>query len=75
MEIIIIIVLLFCLILQNNIKITILTFMNVDGAFILAETRRNQEDLSASFYWQQIYKGFWWVWEDVCRTYRIGTCL
>ncbi len=27
-------------ILQNNIKITLLTFMNVDGAFILAETRR-----------------------------------
>ncbi len=48
--IIIIIVLLYCIILQNNIKITILTFMNVDGAFILAETRRNQEDLSASFY-------------------------
>ncbi len=37
---IIIIVLIYCLILQNNIKITILTFMNVDGAFILAETRR-----------------------------------
>ncbi len=49
--------------------------MNVDGAFILAETRRNQEDLSAYFYWQQIYKWFWPVWEDVCRTYRIGTCL
>ncbi len=29
----------FYFILQNNIKITILTFMNVDGAFILAETR------------------------------------
>ncbi len=38
--------------------------MNVDGAFILAETRRNQEDLSASFCWQQIYKWFWRVWED-----------
>ncbi len=38
--IIIIIVLLYCLILQNNIEMTILTFMNVDGAFILAETRR-----------------------------------
>ncbi len=49
--------------------------MNVDEAFILAETRRNQEDLSASFCWQQIYKWFWWVWEDVCRKYRIGTCL
>ncbi len=36
--IIIIIFLLF--ILQNNIKMTILTFMNVDGAFILAENRR-----------------------------------
>ncbi len=36
--IIIIIVLLYCLILQNNITITILTFMNVNGAFILAET-------------------------------------
>ncbi len=30
----------FIFILQNNIKITILTFMNVDGAFILAETCR-----------------------------------
>ncbi len=30
----IIIVLLYCLILQNNITIRILTFMNVDGAFI-----------------------------------------
>ncbi len=28
----------YCLILQNNIKMTILTFMNVDGAFILAES-------------------------------------
>ncbi len=27
-------------ILQNIIKITILTFLNVEGAFILAETRR-----------------------------------
>ncbi len=33
-------VLLFYFILQNNSKITILTFMNVDGAFILAETHR-----------------------------------
>ncbi len=33
-------VLLYCLILQNNIKIKIVTFMNVDGAFILAETCR-----------------------------------
>ncbi len=49
--------------------------MNVDGAFILAETRRNQEDLSASICWQQIYKWFWRVWEYVCRMYRIGTCL
>ncbi len=47
--IIIIIVLLYCLILQNNIKITILTIMNGDGAFILAETYRNQKDLRASF--------------------------
>ncbi len=30
----------FYFILQNNSKITILTFMNVDGAFILAETHR-----------------------------------
>ncbi len=37
--IIIIIVFLFFF-LENNIKMTILTFMNVDGAFILAETRR-----------------------------------
>ncbi len=37
--IIIIIVLLFYFILENNI-ITILTFLNVDGAFILSETRR-----------------------------------
>ncbi len=35
---VIIIVLLFFVFLQNT-KITILTFMNVDGAFILAETR------------------------------------
>ncbi len=39
MVIIIIIILLYCLISQNNIKLTILTLMNV-GAFILAETRR-----------------------------------
>ncbi len=30
----------FYFILQNNSTITMLTFMNVDGAFILAETRR-----------------------------------
>ncbi len=36
-----------CFILQNKSKITILTFMNVDGAFILAEICRNQEELSA----------------------------
>ncbi len=41
----------------------------------LAETRRNQEDLSAYFYWQLIYKRFWRGWEDVCHTYGIGTCL
>ncbi len=29
--------------MQKNSKITILTFMNVDGAFILAEICRNQE--------------------------------
>ncbi len=34
---------LYCLILQNNIKIIILTFMNVDGAFILAETHRRPQ--------------------------------
>ncbi len=38
----------FYFILQNKSKITILTFMNVDGAFILAEMCRNQEDLVAS---------------------------
>ncbi len=32
-------------ILQKKSKITILTFMNVDGAFILAEVCRNQEVL------------------------------
>ncbi len=71
--IIIIIVLLYCIILQNNLKITILTFMNVDGAFILAETHRKTSVLL--LYLQQIYKWFWGAWEDVCRTYRIGTCL
>ncbi len=49
--------------------------MNDDGAFILAETRRNQEDLRASFYWHHIYNWFWRVWEDVCHMYCIGTCL
>ncbi len=38
--IITIIVLLFYFILQNNIKITIITILNVHGAFILAETCR-----------------------------------
>ncbi len=38
---VIIIIIFLIFILQNNIKITILTFMNVDGAFILAENRRN----------------------------------
>ncbi len=38
--IIVINAILFYFILQNNSKITILIFMNVDGAFILAETRR-----------------------------------
>ncbi len=28
---------------------TILAFLNVEGAFILAETRRNQDDLSPFF--------------------------
>ncbi len=32
-------------ILQKNSKITILTFMNIDGAFILAETRRKTSAL------------------------------
>ncbi len=35
----------FYFILQNKSKITILTFLNVDGAFILAEICRNQEVL------------------------------
>ncbi len=35
----------FYFILQNNSKITILTFMNVDGAFILAETHRKSSVL------------------------------
>ncbi len=43
---IIIIVLPFILFYRTS-KITILTFMNVDGAFILAEICRNQEELSA----------------------------
>ncbi len=38
----------FYCILQNKSKITLLTFLNVDGAFNLAEICRNQEDLSAS---------------------------
>ncbi len=37
----------FYFILQNKSKITILIFLNVDGAFILAEIGRNQEELSA----------------------------
>ncbi len=37
--------------------------------------RNPQEDLSASFCWQQIYKWFWRFWKGFCRTYRIGTCL
>ncbi len=44
---------LFYLILQNKSTITIITFMNVDGAFILAEICRIQEDLSAYVCWQQ----------------------
>ncbi len=48
--------------------------MNVDGAFILAETRRNQEDLSASFI-DSIFINESNEWEDVCRAYHIGTCL
>ncbi len=43
--IIIIIIVFFYFILQNNSKITILTFINVDGAFILAETRRKNSVL------------------------------
>ncbi len=49
---IIIIVLLFILFYRTNkhyhfiSKITILTFLNVEGAFILAEIGRNLEDLS-----------------------------
>ncbi len=38
--VVIINIIVFYAILQNNSKMTILTFMNVDGAFILAETRR-----------------------------------
>ncbi len=38
--IIIIIIIIVFLILFNSSKITILTFMNVDGAFILTETQR-----------------------------------
>ncbi len=44
---------LFYFILQNKSTITIITFMNVDGAFILAEICRIQEDLSAYVCWQQ----------------------
>ncbi len=73
--IIIIIIVLLYFILQNNSKITIITFMNVDGVLAFSQLLFWQKP--ASFCWlQQIYK---WlslrIWEDVCRTYHIVTCL
>ncbi len=70
---IIIIVLLF--ILQNNSKITILTFMNVDGALILAGTRRKTSVLLFVDNSMQIFLRYisLRIWEDVCHTYHIVT--
>ncbi len=62
-------VLLFILFYRTS-KIIILTFMNVDGAFILAEIYRNQEDLRASVCWQQH--------ADISQIYlvtNLGRCL
>ncbi len=70
---IIIIVLLFYFILQNKSKITILTFMNVDGAFILAEICRNQEVLLFVDHSMQIFIRYisLRIWEDVYHTYHM----
>ncbi len=72
---IIIIVFTFYFILQNKSKITILTFMNVDGAFIVAEICRNQEVLLFVDNSMQIFLRYisLRIWEDVCHTYHIVT--
>ncbi len=51
--------------------------MNVDGAFILAEIGRNQEDLMFVDHSMQILLRYisLWIWEDVCHTYHIVTRL
>ncbi len=63
----------FYFILQNKSKITILTFMNVDGAFILAETRRKTSVLLFVDNSMQIFLRYisLRIWEDVCHTYHI----
>ncbi len=62
----------FFVILQNNSKITIL-ILNVDGAFILAETRRKTSVLLFVDNSMQIF--LITIWEDVCHTYHIVTRL
>ncbi len=64
-------------ILQDNSKITILTFMNVDGAFILAETRRKTSVLIFVDNSMQIFLRYisLRIWEDVYHTYHIVTRL
>ncbi len=51
--------------------------MNVDGAFILAEICRNQEDLMFVDHSMQIFFRYisLRIWEDVYHTYHIVTRL
>ncbi len=51
--------------------------MNVDGAFILAEICRNQEDLMFVDHSMLIFFRYisLRIWEDVCHTYHIVTRL
>ncbi len=67
----------FYFILQNKSKITILTFLNVDGAFILAEICRNQEVLLFVDHSMQMFLRYisLRIWEDVCHRYHIVTRL
>ncbi len=49
--------------------------MNVDGAFILAEICRNQEDLMFVDHSMQIFIRYisLRIWEDVCHTHLLIT--
>ncbi len=62
---------------NNNSTITILKCMNVDGAFILAETRRKTSVLLFVDNSMQIFFGYisLRIWEDVCHMYHIVTRL